>query len=152
MEIPKAPFISIKKLLKMIPEIDLEDIRYWVNEEMIGAYIETPSYLPHRSFLGNSEAEIFYNPVRIDISEKYCKLKSPKWKAGQIVCDAITPINTGNDIKVKWEFAEDKILFSTDEVLQFTSTNDKKNSQEDGEGKKQETAEEFITAQKKQAR
>jgi hypothetical protein len=127
MEIPKAPFVSIKKLLKMIPGIDLEDIVYWVNEGMIGAYIETPSHLPLKPFLGDPEAEIFYNPVRIDISEKYCKLKSPKWKAGQIACDAITPINTGNDIKAKWERAEDEILFSMSEVLQLAKSESQSN-------------------------
>ena len=127
MEIPKAPFVSIKKLLKMIPDIDLDDIRYWVNEGMIGAYIETPLYLPLKPFIGDPEAEIFHNPVRIDISEKYCKLKSPKWKAGQIVCDAITPIDTGNDIKAKWKHVEDEILFLMDEVIRFAESESQSN-------------------------
>lgn len=91
-----SEFVSIKKAISMIPECDIEDMRYFLQEGHLTAYGPNPqSFRLKKSFMTDPAVETFepflsFSNFFQPSLAGHCRLKRPlTWRDGAVECDTI---------------------------------------------------------------
>ncbi|NPU86555.1 MAG: hypothetical protein HPY65_18940 [Syntrophaceae bacterium] len=152
MQLPKSQFISFKKATSIIPNCDLEDLEYCVQQGALAVFAPTPTYFPTNNIFSDEERifESFYTIAMFfnePLSDR-CQIKLPfSHHNGSVTCGAIvvTDISgnvptTKKDITLSktdgcigpdgeirllsrtWSFSEDDLLLSREELKQYEGT------------------------------